>query len=214
MQRVAVLGATGSIGRNAADVLAANRDRYTVSVLAANRRIDELARLGKRLSAGELITASEELLPELRRISGGDAVCRAGAEAMEEAVRREDVDIVLCAIIGIEQLLPCEFIYRLEYVVGLIFVISLTTVMVRAGTWYVNMTLSNGSFFIFAYHYMLLGFIIWLYGTDTFTPHSAWLALLMYVLAVAVVVFFGLIFYWLMRTRLPFITYILMGGRR
>ena len=61
---------------------------------------------------------------------------------------------------------------------------------------------------------MLLGFIIWLYGTDTFIPHSAWLALLMYVLAVAVVVFFGLIFYWLMRTRLPFITYILMGGRR
>ena len=86
--------------------------------------------------------------------------------------------------------------------------------MVRAGTWYVNMTLSNGSFFIFAFHYMLLGFIIWLYGTDTFIPHSAWLALLMYVLAVAVVVFFGLIFYWLMRTRLPFITYILMGGRR
>ena len=122
--------------------------------------------------------------------------------------------IMLAAIVGIEQLLPCEFIYRLEHVVGLIFIISLTTVMVRAGTWYVNMTLSNGSFFIFAFHYMLLGFIIWLYGTDTFIPHSAWLALLMYVLAVAVVVFFGLIFYWLMRTRLPFITYILMGGRR
>ena len=122
--------------------------------------------------------------------------------------------IVLAIVVGIEQLLPCEFIYRLEHVVGLIFIISLTTVMVRAGTWYVNMTLSNGSFFIFAFHYMLLGFIIWLYGTDTFIPHSAWLALLMYVLAVAVVVFFGLIFYWLMRTRLPFITYILMGGRR
>ena len=122
--------------------------------------------------------------------------------------------IVLAIIIGIEQFAPFEFVYRLEYVVGLIFVISLTTVMVRAGTWYVNMTLSNGSFFIFSYHYMVLGFLIWLFGSGIITPHNTWLALLFYVLAVAVVVFLGLLFYWLMRTRLPFITYILMGGRR
>lgn len=122
--------------------------------------------------------------------------------------------IVLAAIIGIEQLIPCEFVYRLEYVVGLIFVISLTTVMVRAGTWYVNMTLSNGSFFIYAYHYMVLGFLVWLLGSGLIVPHSSWLALLIYVLAVTIVVFLGLFFYWLMRTRLPFITYILMGGRR
>ena len=122
--------------------------------------------------------------------------------------------IVLAIVIGIEQLIPCEFIYRLEYVVGLIFVISFTTVMVRAGTWYVNMTLANGSFFIFSYHYMVLGFIIWLLGSSALAPHSAWLALLYYVLAVIIVVFLGLLFYWLMRTRLPFITYILMGGRR
>ena len=122
--------------------------------------------------------------------------------------------IVLAIVIGIEQLIPCQFIYRLEYVVGLIFVISFTTVMVRAGTWYVNMTLANGSFFIFSYHYMVLGFIIWLLGSSALAPHSAWLALLYYVLAVIIVVFLGLLFYWLMRTRLPFITYILMGGRR
>ena len=122
--------------------------------------------------------------------------------------------IVLAAVIGIEQLIPCEFVYRLEYVVAVIFVISLTTVMVRAGTWYVNMTLANGSFFIFACHYMLLGPLVLLLGSGAITPHSPWLALLIYVLAVAVVVFLGLLFYWLMRTRLPFITYILMGGRR
>ncbi len=122
--------------------------------------------------------------------------------------------IVLGALIGLEQLIPCEFIYRMEYVVGLIFVISLTTVMVRAGTWYVNMTLSNGSFFIYCYHYMVLGFLVWLLGSGVIPPYSSWVAMLIYVLAVVIVVFLGLLFYWLMRTRLPFITYFLMGGRR
>ena len=122
--------------------------------------------------------------------------------------------IVLCIVIGIEQWLPCDFIYRLEYVVGLIFGISLTTIMARAGSWWVNMTLSNGSFFIFAYHYMVLGFIVTWLGTGVLTPHSWWLAMLIYILSVVLVVFIGLVLYWLMRTRLPFTTYILMGGRR
>ena len=94
MQRVAVLGATGSIGRNAADVLAANREKYSVSVLAANRGIDELSAQAKFLSAGEVITASRELLPDLEAKIGGAAVCRAGAEEVEAAVQRDDVDIV------------------------------------------------------------------------------------------------------------------------
>lgn len=122
--------------------------------------------------------------------------------------------IVLAIIIAIEQWAPCEFVFRLEYVVGLIFGMSLTTIMVRAGTWYVNMTLSNGAFFIFSYHYMLLGFIVMMLGAGVITPHSWWLALIIYVLSVALVVLVGLFLYWLMRTRLPFTTYILMGGRR
>ena len=122
--------------------------------------------------------------------------------------------ILLAILIGIEQWLPCEFIYNMENVVGLIFGMSLTTIMVRAGTWYVNMTLANGSFFIFAYHYMLLGFVVKLLGSGIFVPQSGWLAILIYLLSVAVVVLIGLLLYWLMRTRLPFTTYILMGGRR
>lgn len=122
--------------------------------------------------------------------------------------------LLLIAIIGIEQWLPCEFIYRLEYVVGLIFGMSLTTIMVRSGTWYVNMTLSNSSFFIFAYHYMVLGFVVMLLGSGVITPHNGWLAMAIYILSVALIVLLGLFLYWLMRKNLPFTTYILMGGRR
>ena len=122
--------------------------------------------------------------------------------------------LVLALIIGFEQWVPCEFVYRLECVVGLVFGMSLTTIMVRAGTWYVNMTLANGSFFIFAYHYMVLGFVVMLLGNGLIVPHTWWLALIIYFLSVALVVLLGLLFYWVMRTRLPFTTFILMGGRR
>ena len=122
--------------------------------------------------------------------------------------------IVLALLIVIEQWVPCEFVYRMESIVGLVFGMSLTTVMVRAGTWYVNMTLSNGSFFIFAYHYLFLGFVVQFLGSGVFVPHSSWLAILIYLLSVTLTVLLGLLLYWVMRTRLPFTTYILMGGRR
>ncbi len=122
--------------------------------------------------------------------------------------------IFLIILIVIEQFLPCEFIYRLECVTGLVFVMSLTTMMVRSGTWYVNMALANGSFFIFSYHYMVLGSIVKLLGTGIIPPFNDYLALFIYLFSVAIVVGLGMLLYWLMRTRTPFITYILMGGRR
>lgn len=122
--------------------------------------------------------------------------------------------LLLAVLIGIEQWVPCAFVYRLEYVVGLVFTFSFTTNMVRAGLWYVNMTLANGSFFIYAYHYMVLGFVVMLLGNGLITPHNWWLGLIIYLLSVTLVVALGLLLYWLMRTRLPFTTFILMGGRR
>lgn len=123
--------------------------------------------------------------------------------------------LLLAAVIGLEQWWPCEFIYRLENVIGLVFGMSFTTIMVRSGTWYVqDMTLSNASFFVFAYHYMVLGLIVLALSQGLIMPHNWWLALIIYLMAIAITVVLGLFFYWVMRTRLPFTTYILMGGRR
>ena len=45
MQRVAVLGATGSIGASALDVIARHPDNLKASVLAAGSKVDALLRL-------------------------------------------------------------------------------------------------------------------------------------------------------------------------
>lgn len=106
MQKVVVLGATGSIGRSAADVLAANRDKYAVHTLAAKENIDELIRQLRMLAPEQLITASEEKFPRLTELACGQAQVKCGMEAMIEAVQAPDVDIVLCAIIGTGGILP------------------------------------------------------------------------------------------------------------
>jgi 1-deoxy-D-xylulose-5-phosphate reductoisomerase len=43
MQRVTILGATGSIGVSTLDVLARHPDKYSVYALSAHGRVDELA---------------------------------------------------------------------------------------------------------------------------------------------------------------------------
>ena len=60
IKNVVVLGASGSIGRGAADVLKLNRDRFAVYALAAKNNIEELARQAQELSPRQVITAAPE----------------------------------------------------------------------------------------------------------------------------------------------------------
>lgn len=106
MIQVAVLGATGSIGRSAADVLSANKDLYTVHTIAACNNIAELSRQCDLLSPRSVITASEEKFPELKKIIGNRAKVGCGMDAMTEAVVQSDVDMVLCSIIGTAGIKP------------------------------------------------------------------------------------------------------------
>lgn len=100
VKQVVVLGASGSIGRGAADVLAANRDRFAVYALAAKNNIAELAAQAERLKPQVVITAAEDKFEALRSQVPAGVRCTCGMEAMEEIVQRPEVDIVLCAIVG------------------------------------------------------------------------------------------------------------------
>ena len=105
-KNVVVLGASGSIGTSAADVLAVSKDRFSVYALAAKNNIAELSRQAEMFSPEVVITASEEKYPELQRLIGNKSRVRCGMDAMIEAVEHPDVDIVLCAIIGTSGILP------------------------------------------------------------------------------------------------------------
>lgn len=107
-RRVAVLGSTGSVGRQALDVLRQLPDRFDVVALAAGRNGDELAR---QVAAFRPRYASAEAeSPALR-----DAMAAAGTReaTMDEMAVAPDVDLLLVATAGAAGLLPTLAALRL-----------------------------------------------------------------------------------------------------
>ncbi|MFI5310690.1 MAG: 1-deoxy-D-xylulose-5-phosphate reductoisomerase [Gemmatimonadales bacterium] len=93
MKNVAVLGSTGSIGTTALRVIARQRERFRVTALTA-------------FSNGELLAAqARQFEPSYVGIvspngAAPPAAWRVGVESLVEAAVRDDVDIVLNAIVG------------------------------------------------------------------------------------------------------------------
>lgn len=99
-RRVTLLGATGSVGSSAVDVILAAPDRFEVQAVTANSNCEKLADTARRLGARRAVVADEAGLASLREcLFGSGIAASAGASAMEEAAA-EPADIVLSAIVG------------------------------------------------------------------------------------------------------------------
>ena len=70
--RLAVLGATGSVGRSALAVAAAHPDRFEIAALAAGGNARELAALAARHRPSFVAVADAAKADELRRELAGD----------------------------------------------------------------------------------------------------------------------------------------------
>ena len=91
-----VLGATGSIGDAAADVLAEGADRFRVIGLAAGRRGEALLKRGRRLGARVIALVDEEAAEALRpHLVPGDPELRAGREGLLSLLAEDGVGIVV-----------------------------------------------------------------------------------------------------------------------
>ena len=103
MQRVAILGATGSIGASALDVVARHPDRMRASVLAAGTRVDELLALCRTHRPDHAVIADVAAFPALRdglRDAGLDTEAHAGPDPLDALVGGDACDTVVAAIVG------------------------------------------------------------------------------------------------------------------
>lgn len=103
MRNVAVLGATGSIGASALDVIARHPDALCASVLAAGSRVDGLVELCRAHRPMHAVIADENAYAALRdglRDAGLDTQAHAGAKALAELAAGEACDTVVAAIVG------------------------------------------------------------------------------------------------------------------
>ncbi|WP_251977038.1 1-deoxy-D-xylulose-5-phosphate reductoisomerase [Salinicola avicenniae] len=110
LQRVTVLGATGSIGRSTLDVVARHPERYRLHAVTAHRSREALFEICQRFVPAQAVIGREEdaiwLRDRLRDAGLGRIEVRSGAEALVEVSRASEVDVVMAAIVGAAGLLP------------------------------------------------------------------------------------------------------------
>jgi 1-deoxy-D-xylulose-5-phosphate reductoisomerase len=105
-RRVSILGATGSIGRSARQVLLANPGRFAVEAVVGGSDAPALAAVARELSARFAAIADPDQFDTLRAaLAGSGIACGAGEAAVLEAVARP-AEIVVAGISGVAGLKP------------------------------------------------------------------------------------------------------------
>ena len=109
MRSVSILGATGSIGTSAIDVIERHPERYRVHALTAQKNVDALADLALRVAPQIVVIGEPSLEGALRaalRARGVSARAAAGRQALVEVAETPEADTVLAAIVGAAGLMP------------------------------------------------------------------------------------------------------------
>ncbi len=109
MQRITILGATGSIGVSTLDVIARHPDRYSVYALTAHGRVDELAAQCIQFRPARAVVgsaAAADQLGALLRAAGCRTEVEWGEAALCAVASAAETDAVMAAIVGAAGLAP------------------------------------------------------------------------------------------------------------
>ncbi|MFJ4289439.1 1-deoxy-D-xylulose-5-phosphate reductoisomerase [Cupriavidus sp. NPDC089707] len=109
MQRITILGATGSIGESTLDVVRRHPDRYTVHALTAHRQVRKLAGQCIAFRPARAVVGSAEAAGELQallRDAGVDTEVSHGEAELESVAADAQTDAVMAAIVGAAGLRP------------------------------------------------------------------------------------------------------------
>ena len=100
-KRIAILGSTGSIGRNALRVIEALGGDYEVAVLSAHNNVKLLAEQVRKFKPKTAVVTEPEKVDEFRTLLGSsETEVLIGEKGLAEASGADDVDIVIAAIVG------------------------------------------------------------------------------------------------------------------
>ncbi|MES0874249.1 1-deoxy-D-xylulose-5-phosphate reductoisomerase [Sinimarinibacterium thermocellulolyticum] len=109
MQRLVILGATGTIGRNTLDVVRRNAQRLEVFGLGAHRDVETLYAQCVEFRPRYAVLADAAAAAALERrlrAAGVDTQVDAGADALAALAAQAQVDQVMAGIVGAAGLLP------------------------------------------------------------------------------------------------------------
>lgn len=106
-KKIALLGSTGSIGKQALDVVRQNRDKFEIEVLTAFSNDKLLLEQALEFKPNTVVIVDEskyDLLAE--RLWKEDIKTYTGESSLQDVVQMEEVDLVLTALVGYSGLKP------------------------------------------------------------------------------------------------------------
>lgn len=108
MQNLSILGSTGSIGRNALEIVEMFPGRFTVKALAAKNNTTLLARQVERFDPEIAVVVDETRALELKSMlqSGSGVEIMYGQDGYKNAATHDSVDMVVTAVVGSAGLIP------------------------------------------------------------------------------------------------------------
>jgi 1-deoxy-D-xylulose-5-phosphate reductoisomerase len=106
-KRIAILGSTGSIGTQALEVIQQNPEKFEVEVLTANNNVDILIGQAKKYQPNAVVIANPDKYNYVSEALKNEPIkVYAGADALNQVVQMETIDLVLTAMVGYSGLIP------------------------------------------------------------------------------------------------------------
>lgn len=106
-KRIALFGSTGSIGRQALEVIAANSDLFIPEILTANSNADLLIQQALQFAPNMVVIGDESKYNKVKEaLASTDVKVFAGEKALEEVAAMDCYDVMLAAIVGFAGLKP------------------------------------------------------------------------------------------------------------
>jgi 1-deoxy-D-xylulose-5-phosphate reductoisomerase len=104
---IAILGSTGSIGTQALEVIDSQPDQFSVEVLTAGSNVDLLIAQALKFKPNAVVIGDESKYSAVSDALWDEGIkVFAGAEALEQVVEMESVDVALTALVGFAGLKP------------------------------------------------------------------------------------------------------------
>jgi 1-deoxy-D-xylulose-5-phosphate reductoisomerase len=106
---IAILGATGSIGRSTLAVIALHPERFRVAVLCANGSWETVVEQARQFNPDVVVLADPQAAAQARaalKALGSSTRVESGAEALAAEITSDNVQVVMAAIVGAAGLMP------------------------------------------------------------------------------------------------------------
>lgn len=106
-RHIAILGSTGSIGRQALDVVRQHKDLFEIELLTANNSSDLLIKQAIEFDVNSVVICNKEKYNEVNNaLEPYDIKVFCGMDSICALASGENIDIVLTALVGFSGLMP------------------------------------------------------------------------------------------------------------